>query len=78
MIINYLVAKSLKLTSAEGIYRSILEGKQSVKLAKKIILQKLSAVSEKDPKAAAEILHAQLKLFDALEDVIKVCRKYNL
>lgn len=78
MIINYLVTKSLELTSAEGIYKSILEGKQSVKLAKKIISQKLQEISEKDPNAAAEVLHAQLKLFDALEDVIKVCRKYSL
>jgi hypothetical protein len=78
MILNFIASKSLELTSAEKVYSSILEGNQSIKFAKKIISQKITKIIEKNPQAEIEILHAQLRLVDALNDLVAICRKYNL
>lgn len=78
MILNFIANKSLELSSAEKIYQSILDNNQLVKLAKKIIAQKLMELIKKHPQAEVEILHAQLKLIDSLNDLIVLCRKYNL
>lgn len=78
MLLNFILNKSIDLISAKSIYVDFLMGQKHIRLANKIIAHKLEGLKNNNPQAEVEILHAQLKLSDALNDICKVCTKYNL
>lgn len=78
MLLNYILNKSIDLISAKSIYVDFLMGQKHIRLANKIIAHKVEVLKKNNPQAEVEILHAQLKLKDALNDICKICTKYNL